>query len=100
MLFKPEMSKIPAARAECEELRELGPMSSGRARAPVVLAAAAWILGSILLDDPMISDAGIAVAVGLLLFLCPAGAAPGVRLLDWETAVKLPWGVCCCSAAA
>ena len=23
----------------------------------------------------------------------PAGAARGVRLLDWEAAVKLPWGV-------
>src|SRR5699024_4804810 len=37
--------------------------------------------------------AGIAMAVALLLFLLPAGAARGVRLLDWESAVELPWGV-------
>jgi sodium-dependent dicarboxylate transporter 2/3/5 len=47
----------------------------------------------ILFDSPPISDAGIAMVVGLLLFLLPAGAQRGVRLLDWETAVKLPWGV-------
>ncbi|MCR4525330.1 DASS family sodium-coupled anion symporter [Kocuria rhizophila] len=96
VLFKPEISEIPGGKELIgEELHKLGPMSSGEKRvlALFVLAAAAWILVPILFDDPMISDAGIAVAVGLLLFLCPAGAAPGVRLLDWETAVKLPWGV-------
>ncbi|MGR6612892.1 SLC13 family permease [Kocuria rhizophila] len=96
VLFKPEISEIPGGKELIgEELHKLGPMSSGEKRvlALFVLAAAAWILVPILFDDPLISDAGIAVAVGLLLFLCPAGAAPGVRLLDWETAVKLPWGV-------
>ena len=96
VLFKPEISEIPGGKELIgEELHKLGPRSSGEKRvlALFVLAAAAWILVPILFDDPMISDAGIAVAVGLLLFLCPAGAAPGVRLLDWETAVKLPWGV-------
>lgn len=45
--------------------------------------------------EPPISDAGIAMLVGLLLFLLPAGgdAQKGVRLLDWDYAVKLPWGV-------
>src|SRR5699024_11447231 len=33
------------------------------------------------------------MAIGLLLFLIPGGANRGVRLLDWETAEKLPWGV-------
>lgn len=35
------------------------------------------------------------MAVGLLLFALPAGgsANKGVRLIDWETATKLPWGV-------
>src|SRR5699024_3634672 len=42
---------------------------------------------------PPISDEGIAMAIGLLLFLIPGGANRGVRLLDWETAEKLPWGV-------
>lgn len=29
----------------------------------------------------------------MLLFILPAGAKLGVRLLDWSTAVQLPWGV-------
>ena len=33
------------------------------------------------------------MVVALLLFVLPAGAARGVRLLDWESAVRLPWGV-------
>lgn len=33
------------------------------------------------------------MVIGLLLFLIPGGANRGVRLLDWETAEKLPWGV-------
>lgn len=29
----------------------------------------------------------------MLLFLLPSGTGRGVRLLDWDTAVTLPWGV-------
>lgn len=96
VLFKPEISEIPGGKELIqEELHKLGPMSSGEKRVLVLfmLAALAWIFVPVLFDDPLISDAGIAVAAGLLLFLCPAGAARGVRLLDWDSAVKLPWGV-------
>ncbi|RKQ33118.1 SLC13 family permease [Kocuria tytonis] len=96
VLFKPEISEIPGGRELIgEELHKLGPMSSGEKRVLTlfVLAALAWILVPVLFEEPVISDAGIAMTVGLLLFLCPAGAARGVRLLDWESAVKLPWGV-------
>jgi len=96
VLFKPEISEIPGGRALMDsELAKLGPMSSGEKRvlALFVLAAVSWVAIPLLLDDPFISDAGIAVAVGVLLFLCPSGHARGVRLLDWDSAVKLPWGV-------
>ena len=63
-----------------------------------VLAALAWVFVPLVTDwvgadTPPITDAGIAMAVGVLLFLLPAGAARGVRLLDWDSALKLPWGV-------
>ena len=96
VLFKPEISEIPGGRALMDsELAKLGPMSSGEKRvlALFVLAAVSWVAIPLLLEDPFISDAGIAVAVGVLLFLCPSGHARGVRLLDWDSAVKLPWGV-------
>jgi sodium-dependent dicarboxylate transporter 2/3/5 len=96
VVFKPEISTIPGGRDLFDaELRKLGTTSSGEKRvlAIFVLAAASWIFLPLILDDPPISDAGIAVAAGLLLFILPAGANLGVRLLDWATAVELPWGV-------
>lgn len=96
VLYKPEIKEIPGGRELMnEELAKLGPMSSGEKRvlAIFVLAALSWVAIPLIFDEPFISDAGIAMVVGLLLFLTPSGSARGVRLLDWESAVKLPWGV-------
>ncbi|NUL46848.1 DASS family sodium-coupled anion symporter [Cellulosimicrobium funkei] len=95
VLFKAEITEIPGGRELIHsELSKLGRMSSGEIRVLVVfvLAAVSWITIPLLFED-LISDAGIAMVAAVLLFLLPAGAARGVRLLDWESAVKLPWGV-------
>ncbi|WP_424347423.1 SLC13 family permease [Kocuria sp. CH-021] len=96
VLFKPEIDEIPGGRKLIDnELHKLGPMSTGEklVLAIFALAAFSWVFVPVIFDSPPISDAGIAMVVGLLLFLLPAGAERGVRLLDWESAVKLPWGV-------
>lgn len=102
LLFRPEVKHIPGGRELFdEELAKLGPMSKGEARvlAMFVFAALAWVFVPLVsqyllgLEDPFVSDAGIAMIVGVLLFLIPGGSARGVRLLDWDSAVKLPWGV-------
>ncbi|MDO5493346.1 MAG: DASS family sodium-coupled anion symporter [Nesterenkonia sp.] len=102
VLFRPEIKEVPGGADLIRgELDKLGPMSSGEKRvlAVFVLAALSWVFIPLIseylmgLEDPFISDAGIAMAVAALLFLLPGGAAKGVRLLDWETAAKLPWGV-------
>ncbi len=96
VLFRPEIDEIPGGRKLIsQELERLGPMSTGEklVLAIFALAALSWVFVPIVFDSPPISDAGIAMVVGLLLFLLPAGARRGVRLLDWESAVKLPWGV-------
>ncbi|WP_098730220.1 SLC13 family permease [Brevibacterium epidermidis] len=96
VLFKPEIDRIPGGRELIrEELAKLGPMSTGEklVLAMFVLAAVSWISLPLIFEEPPISDEGIAMAVGLLLFLIPGGANRGVRLLDWDTAEKLPWGV-------
>ena len=97
VLFRPEITEIPGGRELIRtEMQALGKMSSGEIRVLIifVLAAVSWIsLPLIFGESAPISDAGIAIVVGLLLFLLPAGAKKGVRLLDWDTAVKLPWGV-------
>ena len=94
-LFKPEIKEIPGGRElMTEELAKLGPMSTGEKMvgAIFVFAALAWVFVPVFWKG-LISDAGIAMVVGFLLFVLPAGANRGVRLLDWDSAVKLPWGV-------
>lgn len=96
VLFKPEIERIPGGRQLMDdELAKLGPVSRGEMRVLVifVLAAVAWVSLPLIMDKPPLSDAGIAVVAGVLLFLLPAGANRGVRLLDWDTATTLPWGV-------
>lgn len=101
VLLKPEIDEIPGGRKLIDdELAKLGTTSAGERRVLVifVLAALAWVFVPLVTDwagadTPPITDAGIAMAVGVLLFLLPAGAARGVRLLDWDSALKLPWGV-------
>lgn len=97
VLYKPEIDEIPGGRElMSEEIRKLGPMSQGEIRvlAIFVLAAVSWVSVPLLWpDNTPISDAGIAMLVALALFTLPAGAARGVRLLDWDSAAQLPWGV-------
>ncbi len=79
------------------ENRQLGPFSRGELSVAIVfvLTALLWILRRPLLSEwiPGISDAGIALAGGLLLFLIPIDFRKGVFALNWEWAQKLPWGV-------
>lgn len=60
-----------------------------------VFAALAWISRSFLLEklNPNIDDTIIALLAALVLFIIPSKNKPGDRLLDWNTALKLPWGI-------
>ena len=40
-----------------------------------------------------VDDGTVAIAVALALFLIPSRSRPGERLMDWETAGKLNWGI-------
>jgi len=78
-------------------LAELGPMSRQERGIALVFAAVAisWI-GRGLFDIPGlkgVSDASIAMAGALLLFVIPANLSKREFLLDWPTAVKLPWDI-------
>jgi len=78
-------------------LQELGPISAEEKRVLAVffITAFAWITRSFILNSiiPGINDTIIAIFGALILFLIPAPNRPGEKLLDWETAVKLPWGI-------
>lgn len=91
------LEALPGGRELIRRQRaSLGPASSAERRVAVVFAvvALAWITRP-LLDDLVrgLTDAGIAVAGGLSLFLVPAGQGGAGPLLRWKDAERLPWGV-------
>ena len=64
------------------------------------LTALAWITREIpfggwsaLTGAEQAGDTTVALVAVVVLFLTPSGAGDGSRLLDWETAKKIPWGV-------
>jgi sodium-dependent dicarboxylate transporter 2/3/5 len=96
----PRMSSILGGISVVDdELEQLGAMSREERFVLVVFVAAAvaWVSRSLV--DPFAAivtdDSIIAIAAGLVLFLIPAREADGSRttLLDWATAVSIPWGV-------
>ena len=87
-------------------LAALGPWTPPERRTLIVFAAVAffWVFRKAFLQDlsvfglqpfARLSDAGVAVAGAIAVFLLPAGSRtePGAPLLDWETARGLPWDV-------
>ena len=64
------------------------------------LTALAWISRSepfggwkAWLNLPAANDASVAFISVIILFCLPDGEKKGARLLDWETANKIPWGM-------
>lgn len=59
------------------------------------LAAFSWITRSFFLSKFIdgLSDGVIAIVFAIILFIIPSVSKAGDHLLDWETAVKLPWGI-------
>ena len=87
-------------RVVADALAALGPMRAPEKRVAAVflVVAASWATSILLRTLPglaHLSDMIIAVAGAVAMFLIPAGDAehPDRRLLDWETAAELPWGV-------
>ena len=89
--------KIDTKAVFSTQLKSLGIMQ--RAEKGVlfvfVLAALCWIFRPLLGDITglNISDTTIAIAAALLLFVMPANKGKDERILDWESAAKVPWGI-------
>jgi sodium-dependent dicarboxylate transporter 2/3/5 len=104
VLFRADIGEIAGGRKHFDdEYRKLGPLSRGEKTVLAVfcVTAALWIFSPLLKPivvagiKPLagLSDAGIAMLAAMALFLLPVDRAKGVRAMDWDTAVKLPWGV-------
>jgi len=89
--------KIDTKAVFSTQLKNLGVMQ--RAEKGVlfvfVLAALCWIFRPVLADFSglKISDTAIAIAAALLLFVLPANKGSNERILDWQSASNVPWGV-------
>ncbi len=96
--FPTRVAQREQNRAEIgAQLRKLGRMSFEErcVLAVFFFVALAWIGRSLILSRwlPGVSDPTIAICGTLLLFLIPSRESGRTRLLDWQTAAKLPWGI-------
>ena len=83
--------------------RELGAMSRGEriVLAVFLLAALSWIARPLLIRvqigdmQPLagLSDPVIAMVAALVLFVVPVDVKRRVFVMNWETALKIPWGI-------
>jgi sodium-dependent dicarboxylate transporter 2/3/5 len=73
------------------------PMSANEIKVSVVfvLMAVAWITRSFVLQKfiPGLDDTIIAMVGGIALFLIPSGKASLKGILNWDDAIRLPWGI-------
>ena len=95
--FPMHLRELPGGRDIIHQERErLGPLSREELKVATVFAAAAalWIFRPLLQPHvPGLSDAGVAIAAGLALFLIPVDLSKGEFLLDWKASRELPWGI-------
>jgi sodium-dependent dicarboxylate transporter 2/3/5 len=101
LLLTRGLRRVPAARAGSDDAEGPGFGSAGRMRPAewlvgtiTALTAAAWLTRPLLERAmPGLSDAGIAVAGALLLFVIPVSWRRWEWPLRWERVERLPWGV-------
>jgi solute carrier family 13 (sodium-dependent dicarboxylate transporter), member 2/3/5 len=78
------------------ELRGMGPLSTGERVVGTVFALAAlgWMTQPLIARVfPEVTDAGIAVAAAVALFMAPVRLRRGEFALNWEWARRTPWDV-------
>jgi len=96
--FRFEQSEFPGGKAEIKRLlNQLGPIGFEEKLVLLVflLTASCWMLRDYILKPllPTIDDSIIAIFFGILLFLLPTKSSKWKRVLHWEEAMKLPWGI-------
>jgi sodium-dependent dicarboxylate transporter 2/3/5 len=104
VLFPTGMKEIEGGREYVQnEWAKLGPLSQDERATLAVfgVAVALWMTTPLLKNwqvagiHPLggLSDAGIAIVAAITLFLVSVNRTQGESLMNWATAVQLPWGV-------
>ncbi|MEZ4919228.1 MAG: DASS family sodium-coupled anion symporter [Saprospiraceae bacterium] len=95
---------LPQKKISDEQLKvlkdgyaKLGPLAIPEKRLVFIfsLIILAWCTGSLFWYKlvPGVNDTIVALSGAFLLFVLPAGNQMKTPLLDWESAMKIPWGV-------
>jgi sodium-dependent dicarboxylate transporter 2/3/5 len=97
VVFPIKLKELPGGRKVINsQLKEIGKISIPEKRVAVVftITAALWIFRPLISNIlPGLSDAGIAIAAGIVLFVLPSGSKKHQKLLVWENMRDLPWGI-------
>ncbi|ADH97821.1 SLC13 family permease [Salisediminibacterium selenitireducens] len=97
--FPMSLKEIPGSKEVIAgEKKALGRISADEKMVLTVfsLTALAWILRSFVLQEfvhPNINDAFIAIFGAIVLFMIPSFQYQGVKLMNWDTAKNVPWGI-------
>ncbi len=96
--FKFKQKDFPGGKDEIKRLlKNLGKVSYEEKTVLIVFCATAflWITRSFLLSKliPAIDDTIIAMASATILFILPTKNRTEKKIINWESAVKLPWGI-------
>lgn len=97
LVFPIKLKELPGGKEIINaKLKEIGSISIPEKRVAVVftVTAALWIFRPLISNIiPGLSDAGIAIAAGIMLFIIPSGQKEGKKLLAWQNMRDLPWGI-------
>jgi sodium-dependent dicarboxylate transporter 2/3/5 len=96
--FKFTQKDFPGGKAEIKRLlKNLGKVSYEEKTVLIVFCATAflWITREFLFSKliPAIDDTIIAMASATILFILPTKNRKEKKIINWESAVKLPWGI-------
>lgn len=94
--FKNTGGEFPGGKTEIRKLlSELGKITSEERTVLIlfICTALAWMGRSLIqMIIPALDDTIIAIVAGTLLFVIPS-SKKGERIINWEEAVKMPWGI-------
>lgn len=95
--FNFKNQEFPGGRQEIKRLlKSLGKITRQEKTVLIIfgITAFCWITRSFLLQPilPFIDDTIIAISAAICMFIIPANKK-GERILNWEEAVKIPWGI-------
>lgn len=96
--FRSDVAELPGGKVVIrEQLAVLGAMSKQERRvlAVFLFVVAAWLFRGLLPFEALrdVTDSAVAILGALLLFVIPADLKKGEFLLDWKTAVNIPWDI-------